>query len=174
VTVWFVHQGKWETTWRPRDLKTHKSSKFSGLAGAAPHSSKAGAAKAPQGRCGQELLIFQPAHRFVIALGSQTNYPFRIQVEQSQNLNNYDFSRFLASSPHADCAFRLSLLMEAAALSSRPHRAVVGLHSKVGDAWFIGFGAAAWLRMMVASSHSSVLEAASSRAVSAHCSGGGG
>ena len=77
-------------------------------------------------------------------------------------------------SPALRSEFRLSLLMEAAALSSRPHRAVVGLHSKVGDAWFIGFGAAAWLRMMVASSHSSVLEAASSRAVSAHCSGEGG
>ena len=33
---------------------------------------KAGAAKAPRGRRGRELLIFQPAHRFVIDLRSQT------------------------------------------------------------------------------------------------------
>ena len=82
--------------------------------------------------------------------------------------------RFLASSAHADSAFRLSLLMEAAPLSSRPRRTVVGLNSKVADAWFIGFGVAAWLCMVAATSASSVLEAASSRAVSAHCSGGGG
>ena len=108
--------------------------------------------------------------------GNPTVHPTRSasnfnKVKTSTNTISRVFSRRRA---HADSAFRLSLLMEAAALSSRPHRAVVGLHSKVGDAWFIGFGAAAWLRMMVASSHSSVLEAASSRAVSAHCSGEGG
>ena len=33
---------------------------------------KAGAAEAPRGRRGRELLIFPPAHRFVIDLGRQT------------------------------------------------------------------------------------------------------
>ena len=43
---------------------------------------KAGAAKAPRGRRGQELLIFQPAHRFVIALGSQTRTSEVLRVAQ--------------------------------------------------------------------------------------------
>ena len=81
---------------------------------------------------------------------------------------------FLASSAHGAGVFRPSLLMEAAALSSRPLRTVVGLNSTVADAWFIGFGVAAWLCMVAASSASSELEAASSHEVRAHCSGGGG